>query len=187
MSTKVNWRQNTDIMHLSCNFARRTFCGTYSTYVLLKADSACKNVHDLVHDVVPQKRYVLQGTYLFECFVIFKTVCPSSVFSVGLAVVRRPADTFHMELARAPVGISYAREILRSRARSHLAIACPIVRTIFLVGPGFEPLALHAIFFVGPGFDSLTLQHDLFVGPGFDSLAMIACFRPGVSLAYASV
>ena len=27
----------------------------YSTYVLLQADSACKNVHDLVHDVVPQK------------------------------------------------------------------------------------------------------------------------------------
>ena len=39
----------------------------------------------------------------------------------------------------------------------------------FLVGPGFEPLALHAIFFVGPGFDSMALQHDLFVGPGFDS------------------
>ena len=36
-----------------------------------------------------------------------------------------------------------------------------IVRMIFLVGPGFEPLALHMIFFVGPGFDSLTLQHDL--------------------------
>ena len=32
----------------------------YSTYVLLQADSACRNVHKLVHDVVPQKRYVLQ-------------------------------------------------------------------------------------------------------------------------------
>ena len=82
-----------------------------------------------------------------------------------------------MELARAPVRISYAREILRSRARLHLAIACPIVRTIFLVGPGFEPLALHMIFFVGPGFDSLTLQHDLFVGPGFDSRTLITCFQ----------
>ena len=52
-----------------------------------------------------------------------------------------------------------------------LAIVCMIVGTIFLVGPGFEPLALHTIYFVGPGFDSLTLQHDLFVGPGFDSQA----------------
>ncbi len=51
-----------------------------------------------------------------------------------------------------------------------------IVQTIFLVGPGFEPLALHTIFFVGPGFDSLTLQHDLFVGPGFDSLVRTARF-----------
>ncbi len=48
-------------------------------------------------------------------------------------------------------------------------IMCMIVRTIFLVGPGFEPLASHAIFFVGPRFDSLTLQHDLFVSPGFNS------------------
>ncbi len=37
----------------------------YSTDVLLQADSACKNVRKLVHDVVPHKRYVLQGTYLF--------------------------------------------------------------------------------------------------------------------------
>ena len=91
------------------------------------------------------------------------------IWFFGLAVVRRPADTFHVELVRASARILYAREILRSCARSYLAIACTIVRTNFLVGPGFEPLALHAIFFVGPGFDSLTLQHDLFVGPGFDS------------------
>ncbi len=71
-------------------------------------------------------------------------------------------------------------------ARSYLAIACTIVRTIFLVGPGSEPLALHTIFFVGPGFDSLTLQHDLLVSPGFDSLALITCFRPVVSVAYIS-
>ena len=38
---------------------------------------------------------------LFGCFVIFETVCPSSVFLVSLAVVRRPADTFHVELVRA--------------------------------------------------------------------------------------
>ncbi len=38
--------------------------------------------------------------------------------------------------------------------------------------------------FMGPGFESLPMQHDLFVGPGFDSQALIAQFRPGVSLAY---
>ncbi len=51
-------------------------------------------------------------------------------FLVGLAVIRHPADTFHMELVCACARILYAREILRSRARSHLAIACTIARTI---------------------------------------------------------
>ena len=97
----MNWRQNTDIMHLSCNFARRTFCGTYSTYVLLKADSACKNVRNLVHDVVPWKRYVLQGTWSFRMFRHFWNGLSVVRFSVGLAVVRRPADMFHVELVRA--------------------------------------------------------------------------------------
>ena len=178
----MNWRQNTDIMHLSCNLARRTVCGTYSTYVLLKADSACENVHKLVHHVVPQKRYVVQGTYLFEWFVIFKTVCPSSIFFFWSvwpsSVVQRTRSMWNsfMHLR--------TRENLRSCARSYLAIACTIVRTIFLVGPGFEPLALHAIFFVGPGFDSLALQHDLFVGPGFDSRTRSSVFGPVVSVAY---
>ncbi len=105
-------------------------------------------------------------------------------FLVGLAIVRHPADRFHMELVCACARISYAREILRSCARSYSAIACMIVRTIFLVGPGFEPLALHMIFFLGPGFDSLTLQHDLFVGPGFDSQNRSPVFRPVVFVAY---
>ncbi len=48
------WWQNT-IMHLSCKCAWWAYCSTFSTYVLLQADSACKNVHKLVHDVVPQK------------------------------------------------------------------------------------------------------------------------------------
>ena len=89
----------------------------YSTYVLLQADSACKNVHDLVHDVVPQKDMFLKGTYLFGSFVIFKTVCLSSVFLVGLAVVHRPADTFHVELVRASARVSCAREISQSHAQ----------------------------------------------------------------------
>ena len=145
----MNWRQNTNIMHLSCNFARRTFCGTYSTYVLLKADSACKNVRNLVHDVVPWKRYVLQGTWSFRMFRHFWNGLSVVRFLVGLAVVRRPADTFHVELVRASARISCAREILRSRARSPLAIACTIAQTIFSIGPGFEPLALHVIDFHG--------------------------------------
>ena len=71
------------------------FFGMYSTYVLLQADSACKNVHGLVHDVVPQKRYVLQGTYHFGSFVIFKMVCPSSVFFFGRSG-RRPSSSGHV-------------------------------------------------------------------------------------------
>ena len=156
-------------MHLSCKCSWWTFLGTYSTYVLLQADSACKNVRNLVHDVVPWKRYVLQGTWSFRMFRHFWNGLSVVRFSVGLAVVRRPADTFHVELVRACARILYAREILRSCARSYLAIACTIVWTIVLVGPGFEPLALQMIYFVGPGFNSLTLQHFLFVGPGFDS------------------
>ena len=65
----------------------------YSTYVLLQADSACKNVHDLVHDVVPQKDMFLQGTYLFGSFVTFETVCPSSVFGRS---GRRPSSSGHI-------------------------------------------------------------------------------------------
>ena len=77
----------------------------YSTYVLLQADSACKNVHELVHDVVPQKRYVLQGTYLFGSFVILKWSVRRPFLLVGLVVVCRPADTFHVELVCASVRI----------------------------------------------------------------------------------
>ncbi len=72
--------------------------------------------------------------------------------------------------------IVFSDRISRSRARSY--------ERSFLVGPGFEPLALHAIFFVGPGFDSLTLQHNLFVDPGFDSRTRSPVFRPVVSVAY---
>ena len=61
---------------------------------------------------------------------------------------------------------------------------CTNVRTIFLVSPGFEPLALQHNLSVGTGFEPLPLQHDLFVGPGFNSLALIACFWPVVALAY---
>ena len=60
---------------------------------------------------------------------------------------------------------------------------CMIVRAIFLVGPGFEPLALQHNLSVGTGFEPLPLQHDLFVGPGFNSLTLIACFRSILSLA----
>ncbi len=55
---------------------------------------------------------------------------------------------------------------------------------IFLVSPGFKPLVLQHDLSVGTGFKPLPLHHDLFVGPGFDSLALIAHFRPSVSLAH---
>ena len=58
---------------------------------------------------------------------------------------------------------------------------------IFLVGPGFEPLALQHDLSLGTRFEPLPLQHDLFVCAGFDSLALIAIFRPVVSLAYVNL
>ena len=91
----------------------------------------------------------------FGWFIIFKTVCLSSV-SVGLAVVRRPVDKFHVALVRAPVRISYAREFLRSYAWSH--------KQFFGRSRVWTPGLAHDLF-VGPGFDSLTLQHD--IGQGY--------------------
>ena len=43
-----------------------------------------------------------------------------------------------------------------------LRIVCAIVETIMC-------MIIHMIFLVGLGFEPLALQHDLFVGPGFDS------------------
>ena len=83
--------------------------GTYSTYLLLQADSACKNVHKLVHDVVPQKRYVMQGTYLFWMIRHFKTVCLLFVLLLvwPLSVVQRTRSTrnafVHLHMFRAHV------------------------------------------------------------------------------------
>ncbi len=70
-----------------------------------------------------------------------------------------------MELVRASAHIFACTLIFTIVCANVLAIAYTIARVIILIGPGFEPLALHTIYFVGPGFDSLTLQHDLFVGP----------------------
>ena len=82
------WWQNTVIMHLSCKWAWWTFFGTYSTYILLQADSACKNVHELAHDVVPQKDMFCKEHIHFGWCIIFKMVCPSSIFwSVWLSSI----------------------------------------------------------------------------------------------------
>ena len=87
--------------------------------------------------------------------------------------------------------IVFSDRISQSRARSYEQsfLVGPgfeplALHAIFFVGPGFDSLTLHMIFFVGPGFDSLTLQHDLFVGPGFDSRTRSPVFRPVVSVAY---
>ena len=45
-------------------------------------------------------------------------------FLVSLAVVCRPADTFHVELVPASARVSCALEILRWRAQLHLVIVC---------------------------------------------------------------
>ncbi len=121
----------------------------YSTYVLLQADSACKHEHDLVHDVVPQKDMFLQGTHLFGSFVIFKMVCPTSVFwSVWLSsVVQRTHSTWNLY-----VHLHVFRVHVKFYDHVHnriLAISCMIVQIIFSIGPVFEPLALHVIDFYG--------------------------------------
>ena len=87
------WWQNTINMHLSCKWTWWAFSSMSSTYVLLQADSACKDVRKLVHDVVLQKRYVLQGTYLFRMICHFKMVCPSSVFGRS---GHRPSSSGHV-------------------------------------------------------------------------------------------
>ena len=94
--------------------------------------------------------------------VRFRSIWPSSV---SLAVVRHPVDMFHMELVRASARVFVHMLIFTIVHAIALAIACTIVRMIFLVGPGFEPL---------------PVQHDYFVGPGFSSLALIFCFRPRI-------
>ncbi len=108
---------------------------------------------------------MLRHFYNGLSIVRFGLVWPSSV-------VQRTHSTWNSFVH--PRVFLYAHEILRLRARSHLAIACTIVRTIFSGGPGFKPLALQHNLFAGPGFEPLPVQHDLFVGPGFDSLALIA-------------
>ena len=113
---------------------------------------------------------------LFGCFVIFKTVCPSSVFGRS---GRRPSSSGHVPCGtRSCICTCFVRTWnLRSRARSHLAIACTIARTIVFDRSRVRtPGLARDRFFMGPGFESLPVQHDLFVGPGFDSLALIACF-----------
>ena len=112
---------------------------------------------------------------LFRWFIIFKTVCLSSIFGRS---GRCPSSSRHVPRGTHLCICAYFVHMLI------FTIVCTIVRTIFSIGPGFEPLALHTIFFVGQGIEPLPLQHNLFVGPGFGSLALIACFRPGVSLAY---
>ncbi len=178
------WWQNTFNMHLSCKWTWWAFSGMYSTYVLLQADSACKNVHELVHDVVPQKRYVLQGTYLFGSFVIFKMVCPSSVFQSvwPLSVVQWTHSTWN-SFMHLHVFHAHVKFYDRVRDRIKQSHAQSYERSFWAV-QGSNPWPCTQSIFVGPGFEPLPMQHDLFMGRGFDSLALIACFKPSVSLAY---
>ena len=84
----------------------------YSTYVLLQADSACKNVHDLIHDVVPQKDMFCREHIFSDHLSFLKRSGHHPFFLVSLAVVHRPADEIHVELVRASARVSCAHEIL---------------------------------------------------------------------------
>ena len=126
------WWQFTFNMHLSCKWTWWAFSGMYSTYLLLQADSACKNVHNLVHDVVPQKDMFLQGTYLFGSFVIFKTVCPSSIFGQS---GRCPSSS--IRAAREPqicVGEGRMRATRPSRTPAiHTLESCVYLTRLFVI------------------------------------------------------
>ena len=106
-------------------------------------------------------------------------------FLVGLAVVRRPADTFHVELIRASARVSCAREILRSCARSYLAIACTIARSIVfdrsrVRTPG---LARDRFLWV-QGSNPCPCSTILSWVQGSIPWPWSPVFRPGISLAY---
>ena len=98
---------------------------------------------------------------LFGCFVIFETVCPSSVFwSVWLSsVIQRTRSTWNL-FVHVRVFCTHVKfydrvhdRILRSRARSY--------KRSFWSVQGSNPWPCTRSFFVVPGFDSLTLHHDL--------------------------
>ena len=104
---------------------------------------------------------------LFGWFVIFITVCPSSIFLVSLAIVHHPADTFRMELVCASV-----RSLIFMIVRTIVFSNRMHDRTDDFFGPSrvWTPGLAHdlfcwsrvwfpdlaAWFFVGPGFDSQT-------------------------------
>ena len=169
------WWQNTVIMQLSCKCAWWAFCSTYSTYVVLQADSACKMHINWYMMWYLKKDMFCKEHDLFWWFVIFKMVCLSSVFWLvwPSSIIQRTHSTWnsfvHLRV------FSYAREILHSCAPSHLAIACMIAQTIFSGGPGFELLALHTIDFCESRVQTPACAARSFCGsrvwfPGLDCL-----------------
>ncbi len=134
------WWQNTDIMQLSCKCAWWTFCSTYSTYVMLQADSSCKNVRKLVHYVVPQKKICSARNMFF-----------SDDSSFLKWSVHRPLSSRHIPHGTCSCICAYfvQKLIFTIVCAIVLAITCTIVQMIFSVCPGFEPLALKTIYFCG--------------------------------------
>ena len=82
------------------------------------------------------------------------------LFLVGLAIVYHPAGTFHVELICASVRVFVCMLILTITGAIVLVITCTIIRTIFLVGLGFEPCPCSMIFSEGLRSEPLPLQHD---------------------------
>ena len=162
------WRQNTVIMHSSCKCAWWTFFGTYSTYFLLKADWACKMYMNWYMMWYLKKDMFCKEHDLFGWFVIFKTVCPSSIFWLvwPASVVQWTRSTWN--------SFMHLRIFLLTW---NFMIVCMIVfcnRMHDHTNNLFSRSRVQT-----PG-----LAHDLFCGSRVRFPDPIACFRPVVSMAY---
>ena len=160
----------------------------YVFYIrIMKADSACKNVRNLIHDVVPWKRYVLQGTYLFEWFVIFKTVWPSSIFFGRSG--RRPSSSGHVPRVTCSFICAYIV------CTWNFTIVCAIVfsdrvhdRTNDLFSwSRVQTPGLARDLFCGSRVRFPGLAAWSFCGSRVQFSDLITCFRPVVSVAYVMV
>ena len=130
----------------------------YVFYILLQADSACRNVHNLVHCGTSKKICSARN-------IIFLNDSPFLKWSVHCPFFgrpgRHPSSSGHAPHGtRSCICMYFVRMLIFTIVSVIvLAIVCMIARAIFLVGPGFKPLAL---------------QHDLFCGSRVRTPALAA-------------
>ena len=111
---------------LSCiyhvNVHDEYFCNMCFTCVLPLADSSCRGLHTLVHDVLPQKRYVLQETHPFWLMHHFLNGLSIIIFLVCLAIVcYHPAESFYMDLVHAFCACFHTHTNSHNRPCNHVS------------------------------------------------------------------